>query len=211
MIPGFVAVLAALLHLFAEDALGPLGPLVKAVPAATLGALVLRSRPAPEGRRAGFGLLIAAVADFVIEFSFLGGLVVFLLAHLFYIAAFTGIAPRLRLGRLVPIAAWAALALPVLVGHAGSLAIPVLIYGLVIFVMIWRAAAAVTVLGWNPGLIGLMGAVVFGISDTLLGYSRFVAPGQAGALPPLAMSDFLIMGTYWAGQTLIATSFLRAK
>ena len=72
MIPGFVAVLAALLYLFAEDSLGSLASGVKAVPVATLGALVLRSRPRREGRLAGFGLLIAAIADFVIEFSFLG-------------------------------------------------------------------------------------------------------------------------------------------
>lgn len=211
MIPGLIAVLAALLHLFAEDALGPSAPLVKAVPAAILGALVLRSRPRMEGRLAGFGLLFSAVADFVIEFSFLGGLGVFLLAHLFYIGAFTLISKRLCLGRLLPVAVWAALALPVLVGHAGPLALPVLIYGLVIFVMIWRAAAAARAIGWNPGTMGLTGAAVFGISDTLLGYSRFVPQGQAGALTPLLRSDFLIMGTYWAGQTLIALSFLRRR
>jgi uncharacterized membrane protein YhhN len=87
------------------------------------------------------------------------------------------------------------------VTHAGGLAIPVLIYGIVIFTMIWRAAAALESAGWNAGSIGLLGAILFGLSDTLLGYSRFVGP--------LPASNLLIMGTYWGGQALIATSFRR--
>ena len=200
MIPFLVALLLALVFLGAEDVLGPFAPLVKMAPVAVLAGLVFRSGPTTAGRLAASGLLIAAVADLVIEFSFVGGLIAFLLAHLFYIAAFTRVEPRLCLWRLVPVAVWAALALPILVGHAGSLDIPVLTYGVVILVMIWRAAAAVSVMGWNQGMIGFMGAILFGISDTLLGYSRFVTP--------LPVSNLLIMGTYWAAQTLIAVSFL---
>lgn len=200
MIPILVALLAALVYLGAEDALGPFAPLFKMTPVAVLSGLVFRSGATAAVRLAASGLLIAAFADLVIEFSFMGGLIIFLLAHLFYIAAFRRVEPRWRLFRLVPVAVWAALALPVLAGHAGSLAIPVLIYGVVIFVMIWRAAAAASVMGWNQGTMGLLGAILFGISDTLLGYSRFVAP--------LPASSLLIMGTYWAAQTLIAVSFL---
>jgi uncharacterized membrane protein YhhN len=162
---------------------------------------VLRAPAAPARRLAAFGLLTGALADAVIEFSFLGGLVVFLAAHLFYIAAFVRVDRRMGLLRLLPVGLWAALALPTLVTHAGALAIPVLVYGLVIFTMIWRAAAAMEAAGWNAGTIGLMGALFFGLSDTLLGYARFVAP--------LPASNFVIMGTYWAGQGLIAASFLR--
>lgn len=204
-----VAALLALLHLFAEESLGPLSPLVKMAPVAILGGLVLRAPATPARRMAAFGLIIGAVADAVIEFSFIGGLVTFLLAHLLYIVAFVRVDARLRLLRLLPVALWAAVALPVLVTHAGALAIPVLVYGVVIFSMIWRAAAAVEGPGWNPGTIGLLGAMLFGLSDTLLGYSRFVPQGQAGALAPLPASNFLIMGTYWGGQALIAASFLK--
>jgi len=201
MIPVFIAAVAALVHLFAEDSLGPLAPLVKMTPVAILGGLVLRA-PATRARRmAAFGLLIGAVADAAIELSFTLGLVTFLLAHLLYIGAFVRADARLRLLRLLPVALWAAVALPVLVTHAGALAIPVLVYGLVIFTMIWRAAAAMEGPGWNAGTIGLLGALLFGLSDTLLGYSRFVSP--------LPASNLLIMGTYWGGQALIATSFLK--
>lgn len=200
-IAAIAAAFLALVHLFAEESLGPLGPLVKMAPVAILAGLVLRSSGSPARRLAGLGLVIGAVADAAIEFSFIGGLATFLVAHLLYIAAFVSVDRRLRLGRLLPVALWAAAALPVLVTHAGSLAIPVLVYGIVIFTMIWRAFAAMEGPGWNAGTIGLLGAILFGLSDTLLGYSRFVQP--------LPASNFLIMGTYWSGQALIAASFLK--
>ena len=196
-----IAALSALLHLFAEDALGPLGPFVKMTPVMVLAAFVLRASRTPARRLAGLGLVVGAVADAAIEFSFIAGLATFLVAHLLYIAAFVRVDARLRILRLLPVALWAGAALPVLVTHAGSLALPVLVYGIVIFTMIWRAAAALEGPGWNAGTIGLLGAMLFGLSDTLLGYARFVAPVPA--------SNFLIMGTYWGGQALIAASFLK--
>ena len=196
-----IAVLLAFVHLFAEESLGPLSPLVKMTPVAVLAGFLLRAPATPARRLAGLGLATSAVADAVIEFSFIAGLAIFLVAHLLYIAAFVRVDRRLRLLRLLPVALWAAAALPVLVTHAGPLAIPVLVYGIVIFTMIWRAAAAVEGFGWNAGTIGLLGAVLFGLSDTLLGYSRFVTP--------LPASNFLILGTYWGGQALIAVSFLK--
>lgn len=200
-IAAVIAALSALLHLFAEDSLGPLGPFVKMTPVMVLAAFVLRAPRTPARRLAGLGLVVGAVADAAIEFSFIAGLATFLVAHLLYIAAFVRVDRRLRLRRLVPVALWAAAALPVLVTHAGSLALPVLVYGIVIFTMIWRAAAALEGPGWNAGTLGLLGAMLFGFSDTLLGYARFVAPVPA--------SNFLIMGTYWGGQALIAVSFLK--
>lgn len=203
MIPALLAIAAAALYLFARDLIEPMAPLVKAIPAVVLAGFVFRSGPRPARQVSALGLLCSAVADAAIEFSFIWGLGIFLVAHLLYIVAFTRIDSHVRLLRLTPVALWASLALPFLVMNAGSLRVPVLVYGLVIFAMIWRAAAAVSEPGWNPGTIGLTGAVLFGISDTLLGYVRFVTdvPG----------SRLLIMVTYWAGQTLIATSFIRQR
>jgi uncharacterized membrane protein YhhN len=198
-----LAIAAALLYLLAGDALGPLAPMVKAAPVSVLAVLVFRAGPQRERRLIAFGLLIAAMADAIIEFSFLGGLGTFLIAHLFYIAAFSWVEPRGRVLRLLPVAVWAAIALPILVGHAGPLRIPVLVYGLVIFCMIWRAAAATLSLGWNKGTLGLAGAILFGLSDTLIGYSRFVEPVPGARV--------LILVAYWLGQALIAAAFLRAR
>lgn len=198
-----LAVLTALVYLMAGDSLGPWGPLVKAIPVAALATLLFRAGGEGAGRLCALGLAVAAAADAIIEFSFLGGLGAFLIAHLFYIAAFTRLEPQARPQRLVPVAVWGVLALPPLVGHAGPLRLPVLVYGLVIFTMIWRAAAPVRSLGWNPPTLGLLGGILFGMSDTLLGYTRFVEP--------MPGSRALILGTYWLGQAFIAGSFLKAK
>lgn len=201
---GVLAATSALLFLLAEAALGPLGPFVKMIPAAALGAMLLGA-PSRAGKRlAAIGLLVSSLADAVIEFSFLGGLVTFLVAHLFYIAAFTRVEPRWRLARLAPVAVWAALVLPALYAGAGALRVPVLIYATVIFVMIWRAAAAVSSMSIrDPGVIGLLGAILFGVSDTLLGVNRFVTPIPA--------ADVIVVGSYWVAQALIAVSFMRGR
>ena len=201
---GVLAAASAVLFLLAEAALGPLGPFVKMIPAAALGGMLLGS-PSRVGKRlAAAGLLVSSLADAVIEFSFLGGLATFLVAHLFYIAAFTTVEPRWRLARLAPVAVWAALVLPALYAGAGAMRVPVLIYAAVIFVMIWRAAAAVLSMSIrDSGVIGLLGAILFGVSDTLLGVNRFVTPVPA--------ADVIVVGSYWVAQALIAVSFMRRR
>ncbi len=192
-----------MVFLVAEQSLGAVGPFVKAVPVGVLCLLVARAEPRPGKALIVAGLGFSALADWVIEYSFIGGLVTFLVTHLFYIGAFTQVERRARLGRLVPVLLWAAIALPLLSAGAGALRVPVLIYGTVIFVMIWRASAMVETAGANPATFAFLGALLFGISDSLLGYSRFVAP--------LPASSYLILGTYWSAQALIARSFAQAR
>lgn len=194
-----IAVIASAIHVFAGDLTGVWDPWVKAVPVAMLGVMLMGSRRRPATTLAAIGLLISAFADAAIEYNFLGGLIGFLIAHVFYIAAFVRAEPRARWARFIPMALWGLVALPVLIGGAGKLAIPVLIYGAVILIMVWRAAAAWDHFGWNAGTLGLMGALFFATSDTLLGYSRFVGP--------LPMAGFLTIATYWIAQALITASF----
>lgn len=201
MVLRVLAVVSALVHLAFETRLGAFGPFLKAVPVAILGYLVLGAAARTGRSLAAAGLFVSAAADMAIEFSFIAGLGTFLVAHLLYIASFTQREARLRIGRLLPLSVWAVLLLPAMVRHAGGLAIPVAIYGCVIFTMMWRAAAAVNAGGWNPGTILLAGALLFGLSDSLLGWNRFVAPVPG--------ADLLVMLTYWGGQALIATAFLR--
>lgn len=204
MILPALAAVAALVFLAFEASLGPASPFIKMVPVAVLALMVHRSPGGAGKNLAVAGLLVSALADVAIEYRFLLGLVTFLIAHLFYIGAFTRVDSRWRWARLAPVAVWAVLALPALARGAGVLRVPVVLYGLVIFVMIWRAAAAAGPrVRWDAGGLGLMGALLFGISDTLLGYNRFVAsfPG----------SDVAVIGTYWAGQSLIAWSFMRSR
>ena len=67
--------------------------------------------------------------------------------------------------------------------------------------MMWRAAARVRA-GESAGWIALAGALVFGLSDTLLALHRFHAP--------IALPSAIIL-TYWAGQLGIALSAIRSR
>src|SRR4029453_4636573 len=164
--------------------------------------------PPPETRPARWlpllvagGLAVSAVADVVIESSFLGGLGLFLLAHLVYIAAFVADEHAPRLLRAVPFAAYAIGMYRFLAPGLGALAAPVAAYAIVIATMMWRAAARVRP-GERAGWIALGGALVFALSDTLLALHRFRAP--------IALPSAIIL-TYWAGQLGIALSTLRSR
>src|SRR5262245_46369334 len=67
-------------------------------------ALVVLGRTGAFSRLVGGGLALSAVADLGIEWSFVLGLLLFLLAHLAYTAAFLTHRPPLRLLRSLPVA-----------------------------------------------------------------------------------------------------------
>jgi uncharacterized membrane protein YhhN len=155
------------------------------------------------GRRGGFvtvGLLASALGDALLDVGaawFLSGMVAFLLAHVFYVAAFVGANNRLRLPHAVPFVAWAISAYAAVRANAGAMAAPVLAYVTVICVMMWRSAAQAWPspnrrLAW----VGCLGAVMFGASDTLIALARWSPLGTA--------PGWVIMALYWGGQALIA-------
>ena len=130
------------------------------------------------------------------DLGFLIGLGFFLLAHLAYIAQFTR---SLRLRRVPLIALvyvpWWVVLLVALTPYAGALVVPVAIYGAVL------AVSAATALGANRTVA--VGALIFFVSDTLLGFKLFW-PGFS-----LWQADFLIMLAYITGQGLIALGAVR--
>ncbi|MBM3495296.1 MAG: lysoplasmalogenase, partial [Armatimonadetes bacterium] len=82
-----------------------------------------------------------------------------------------------------------------------DLALPVAVYVVVICAMMWRACAAAldaSPTARSAAAVGAIGAVAFGLSDTLIAFGRWGGPVTAG---PLA-----VMGLYWAGQLGIAAS-----
>lgn len=128
--------------------------------------------------------------------SFLVGLGFFFLAHVAYLALFvTAIASR-RLPRrnwvLVAIVGliWWGGFLALLAPHAGTLLVPIALYGAVL------AGVAVTAVACNRSVMS--GALLFLISDSLLGLHLFL-PGF-----DFWQVDFTIMVFYIAGQGLIA-------
>jgi uncharacterized membrane protein YhhN len=134
---------------------------------------------------------------------FVAGLASFLVAHLFYIAAFTRDGwraspwPPTLCGTYVMVLMWWSLP------RAGEVRLPVALYGLVIGAMAWQAIERWRALPAATTLAAAAGAVLFVLSDSALAINRFVAPF---ALAPLA-----VMGTYVPAQLLIALSAGRGR
>ncbi|HEU0092074.1 MAG TPA: lysoplasmalogenase [Vicinamibacteria bacterium] len=194
-----LAVVAAILYLATLAVEAPaLRLLSKPVPALALAALVL------SGRRDGYaaalagGLVLSALGDALLEVPghFVAGLATFLCAHLAYTAAFVREETRLRIGRALPFALWLLGAFVWIRPGLGEMTFPVVVYMLAIGTMMWRAAAR---WGDHPGATAaLAGAVLFGLSDTLIAIDRFRVP--------LPGAPYAIILLYWAGQAGIAAS-----
>lgn len=158
-------------------------------------------------RRIAAGLLLCLAGDVLLEVgdtTFLAGVGAFLLGHLAYIAAFSSRGRALRPWVAVPFVVWGLGAflflLPDLREHEMSL--PVGVYVAVICTMMWRAVASLPArerasLGI---LAGALGAIVFGVSDTLIALDRFHAP-----IPGVRYPIILL---YWLGQLGITASAL---
>ncbi len=194
---------ATVIAFFVAAALGlhHLELVVKPLPVIVLAFFVFTRGRGPLRRGVAIGLLASAVGDLLLGLDlFLPGLFAFLGAHVAYLAAFVADTRAPAAGRALPFAAWGALLLGRLWPALGGLAWPVALYVVAICAMMWRAAARV---GRRSGLgpmAGLMGAVGFGISDSLIAWDRFGGK-IAGAFVP-------IMLFYWLGQAGIARAAL---
>lgn len=130
---------------------------------------------------------------------FIAGLVSFLVAHVFYIVAFTrgadfGARPLL----LVPYLVAAAVVLSYLWPRLGPLKVPVIVYVVALVAMAWQAAVRASVLGGTASLLAAIGAAVFVVSDATLAIDRFRRK--------FALAQLVIMTTYVVAQMLIASS-----
>lgn len=172
-------------------------------------ALLLWLRLAPPSayrRWIGLGLLLSLAGDVLLEWPanlFVYGLGAFLLAHLAYLAAYLDASRRpapvaLLLASLVAASMFALLARSGL----GALLLPVACYSLAIGSMLWRALAR---LGGGDSAsrsswLAAGGALLFVLSDSLIGINRFVAPFEG--------ARYAIILSYWLGQWGIAASVL---
>ncbi len=152
------------------------------------------------------GLLFSLAGDILLEISadlFVPGLIAFLIGHGWYIIAFLSITRDLNWPRLLPFAAWVSVAYLLLYPSLKGLAVPVAAYVIVIGAMLWRSATTLTVpvLRWQ--WLALIGAILFGLSDTLLAFKKF----NGLIIGP----SFTIMTLYWLGQLGLALSVKRSK
>lgn len=131
--------------------------------------------------------------------AFIAGLVSFLLAHLAFVAAFLqGIGTPNLPGWLAAVVFCALGLLFVLLPRAGALKLPVLVYCLVLAAMVFAAAARHETFDDADSLRAVLGAVLFMVSDSLLGARRFVGRYR--------FAQALILSTYWGAIGLIASS-----
>jgi uncharacterized membrane protein YhhN len=202
----FVAVLAAAGYLLglARDWSG-LRLVAKPVPVLCLLLWVRAAGPDRYGRRVAGGLALSMAGDVMLEFPslFLAGLGAFLCAHITYIMAFLTDSSRLHPLRALPFLFWLVPIYTQMRPGLGGMTVPVTLYVFAIGVMMWRAAALVGGMGSprRAGMAALAGAILFGLSDTLIGLDRFRAP-----IPGVRYPIILL---YWAGQLLIALSSQR--
>jgi uncharacterized membrane protein YhhN len=214
----FAFIVVALLELWAEaTAHNTLvyytKPLLMPLLALWLLTTVQHSGRGPFFRRSVFAALVfSTLGDVLLMFQgaifFLAGLFFFLLAHLFYIGAFTKISPvksgflRHWPGWTLPFLAYPALLLQHLwTDIPKGLHLPVLMYALVITAMAW---CVVNMKGKIPDGIFwsmLAGALLFIASDSMIALYRFGHPFDGARVA--------IMLTYIAGQFLLVQGAVR--
>jgi uncharacterized membrane protein YhhN len=148
------------------------------------------------------GLLFSLAGDIFLMLPrdrFIQGLVSFLIAHLFYIAAFwfeSGDAPSVW--GVIPFLIYGSLMLGVLWRDLGKMRLPVMIYMLAILMMGWTAASRLMMTGQRGSTLAFMGALLFIASDSMLAVDRFKGRFQG--------AQAFILTTYFAAQWLIALS-----
>lgn len=130
---------------------------------------------------------------------FAAGLAAFLLGHLAFTAAFLhGVGQAALPGWLALVVLYAGALLWILLPRSGALKLPVLLYCLVLAAMVFAAAGRYESLGTGKALSALCGALLFMLSDSLLGIRQFVRRYRH--------AQALILSTYWMALGLIAWS-----
>jgi uncharacterized membrane protein YhhN len=205
-----LAVVSAALHIRAEYGGARSGVYVfKPLTVAFIIAIALWSQSSVYKYLIVAGLLFSLAGDIFLMLPsdrFIAGLASFLIAHLFYIAAFTidGATHRPSFPAAIALLAYGAMMLRLLFPFLGRMKAPIIIYMLVILLMVWQAANRFMSLGTTPSLLALAGACLFAASDSLLALNRFRRPFRS--------AQFLILTTYYSAQWLIALSVaLRAR
>jgi len=196
---GLAAILAGV-YLFAPELTPyPIHAILKTAPIWLLAMIALREAPTSIRLPLGLALFFSGIGDFVLSssfsMSFPVGMAAFLVAHLFYLWIFAKtLRPWQQLDNsrrimILTIAGYAVVMGVLILPHTGVLMPAIAIYFVVLSLM-----AAASFAGLSPRWTRL-GALLFILSDTLIGIDRF--------LVPLEFRHLAVMGTYYAAQALI--------
>ncbi|MCJ8206987.1 lysoplasmalogenase [Pseudomonas sp. RGM2987] len=182
--------------------------LVKPMPVLALLGWLHDAPPGDYRRWISLGLIFSLIGDVLLAWPgdlFVFGLGAFLLAHLAYLKAYLSDCRRPALLPLALALGIGAALLGILMSSGlGPLLVPVLVYGLAISAMLWRALARLgTDVPQRSAWLAAAGALAFVFSDSLIGIDRFVSPFQA--------APYLIIVSYWLGQWGITASAFTRK
>lgn len=181
---------------------------VKPMPVLALLGWLHDAPPSDYRRWISLGLIFSLVGDVLLAWPgdlFVFGLGAFLLAHLAYLKAYLSDCRRPALLPLALALGIGAVLLGILVSNGlGPLLVPVIVYGLAISAMLWRALARLgTGVPKRSAWLAAAGALAFVFSDSLIGINRFVQPFHA--------APYLIIVSYWLGQWGITASAFTQK
>ena len=179
---------------------------LKALCIAPLAVIAVRLLSQPDNWLLGGALIFSTLGDIFLDLSgfFVQGLGAFLIAHLIYVVLFArnGQRPlRLTSNQVTSLVALLLYSLALttwLWPELGKLAAPVLLYICAITLMVASAIAARFRQSWI-----VWGALLFLISDSLIGIHKFKTP--------VLLRDHLVWATYYLGQCGITLGFLREK
>ncbi|MEX0167064.1 lysoplasmalogenase [Pseudomonas brassicacearum] len=182
--------------------------LVKPMPVLALLGWLHDAPPGDYRRWISLGLIFSLVGDVLLAWPgdlFVFGLGAFLLAHLAYLKGYLSDCRRPALLPLTLALGIGAVLLGILVSNGlGPLLVPVIVYGLAISAMLWRALARLgTGVPKRSAWLAAAGALAFVFSDSLIGINRFVQPFHA--------APYLIIVSYWLGQWGITASAFSQK
>lgn len=148
------------------------------------------------------GLIFSLIGDVFLMLPrdrFILGLVSFFIAHIFYIGAFTsGFNTLFDLIYSVPAIIFAISFLWLIIPKTGKLKVPVIVYAIMLVLFLWQATGRYFSIVSISAIYSFTGAVLFIISDSVLGYSRFVRSVKSNTIA--------IHSTYWGAQLLLALS-----
>lgn len=173
---------------------------------APLAVMAFRLLPAPNHWLLGGALAFSTLGDIFLDLRgmFVQGLGAFLVAHLIYVVLFLSNwqrPVRLSANQQISLAALLFFSLAQtmwLWPGLGQLAIPVACYIGAITLMVASAIIGRFRQSWI-----VWGALLFLISDSLIGINKFKTP--------VPLRDYLVWATYYLGQCGIALGFLREK
>jgi uncharacterized membrane protein YhhN len=200
-----VAGLCAVIYLLFPTLTGALSPIIKAGPIWILALLALAAKETPLHKRLAMAFVFSGFGDFFLALdfpqSFAAGMGAFLLAQLSFIACFW---PRRRaIATLAPsekvilavVMVWAIGLAVWLLPLAGVMAPALMVYFGALSLM------ALLALGSNAPKVAKIGALLFFLSDSLIGIDRFVSP--------LPGRHLAVMGSYYLAQALLFWGLMR--